>query len=741
MAIELCTGGGEQYLPFARSRIKAMRATGLRCASQQFEIDGAIVKVRIDGPHEFIRIEQPSAYMESGVLDLLWTFQGLALTYKPAKILLTPFVAAMPQRSMPNASRNRKVKNGDPSWSAAGCQNRKTDVTDWVLHNGDFVEMKFHSDTPEFCEPSEIYAKKVLFDLVPPSVYTGKMKLFVQALYGSKRTNYKASYFKTHISLDTGQTRQPVNPDATPEKIYIDIRNGYPTEGLITIRDMAHPNDFRYNRYLLVHVGLDKITFRKMRKGRSSVSPEAHATLGEAYILSTLVPELEEFTAVGPDMTAITTGAERFAYGWHFNYLGTEAAIVLFKPEVITGRRLLTDTPATITGWAASQFVLAFTVSVDTDPVTLIETVGLSYTRTVARSGKHIPYVQSHIFHPDDYKAAVNLMVPVSDPPWDCYATLGMCPIYCFYDNSDKLITVEANNEAPTNVEASTTEPDAVNFSTTLFTGTTDNHGPVTKESKPAGITVASVGVQVNGKTYTGPHESRFGDCTINTYEMAAPAQPVNLGGVQYFGWSPLNPTYPNGYKRSIVHRDPIIRNTAVCVVPHGDASAVIAGLQSHQSGSFVLELGYSLEAYIKYIDHNFSAGLLTWASGLPGALYFTGISYPVEVARWAAATEASVYSLTSMCELHYSHGTVPLDSYSKSAPKATADFSDRPYQGLFEIAAGVTKEYRLPMTVQTSVSGALKTKYMKGAVTAENVHQYYNGWPEAHFCAAVGWA
>lgn len=48
--------GGEQYLPFARSRIKAMRATGLMFASQQFEIDGCSIKVRIEGDHEFITL-------------------------------------------------------------------------------------------------------------------------------------------------------------------------------------------------------------------------------------------------------------------------------------------------------------------------------------------------------------------------------------------------------------------------------------------------------------------------------------------------------------------------------------------------------------------------------------------------------------------------------------------------------------------------------------------------------------
>ena len=49
--------GGEQWLPFARSRIKALQATGLAYASQKFEVEGALINVRIEPGHEYIRIE------------------------------------------------------------------------------------------------------------------------------------------------------------------------------------------------------------------------------------------------------------------------------------------------------------------------------------------------------------------------------------------------------------------------------------------------------------------------------------------------------------------------------------------------------------------------------------------------------------------------------------------------------------------------------------------------------------
>lgn len=49
--------GGEQYLPFARSRIRALRATGLLYASQKFDLGDATVTVQIEPGHEYIRLE------------------------------------------------------------------------------------------------------------------------------------------------------------------------------------------------------------------------------------------------------------------------------------------------------------------------------------------------------------------------------------------------------------------------------------------------------------------------------------------------------------------------------------------------------------------------------------------------------------------------------------------------------------------------------------------------------------
>ena len=70
--------GGFQYLPYARSRIKAMRAAGLNYGSESFTFPDATGFVRISGEHAFIRIEGGGQQisMDSGVIDLASSFAG-----------------------------------------------------------------------------------------------------------------------------------------------------------------------------------------------------------------------------------------------------------------------------------------------------------------------------------------------------------------------------------------------------------------------------------------------------------------------------------------------------------------------------------------------------------------------------------------------------------------------------------------------------------------------------------------
>lgn len=53
----IITGDGKPYVPFAKSRIKALRSTGLKYASQNYEVNDVKIHVRIDPDNEYIRID------------------------------------------------------------------------------------------------------------------------------------------------------------------------------------------------------------------------------------------------------------------------------------------------------------------------------------------------------------------------------------------------------------------------------------------------------------------------------------------------------------------------------------------------------------------------------------------------------------------------------------------------------------------------------------------------------------
>lgn len=78
--------GGAQYLPFARSRIQALRAAGMRYVSQRFVFPDGEVNVQIVDKHEYIRLSGQSFNILSGVVrdgDIITGDPDTLRDYKP----------------------------------------------------------------------------------------------------------------------------------------------------------------------------------------------------------------------------------------------------------------------------------------------------------------------------------------------------------------------------------------------------------------------------------------------------------------------------------------------------------------------------------------------------------------------------------------------------------------------------------------------------------------------------------
>lgn len=168
--------GGEQFLPFARSRIKALRAAGLSYAGQKFEIDGVSIEVRIAGEHDHIRLSG------DGTLNVL---SGVT---KDASVVDLPIVP-------PATAAVKTLRSFKPTREAwINQQKRNPDKSPTVF--GD--ENRFGFNTSQYGPTAPISG----------SMFSGLMAKAVQLLLGVGKTarmplgleiKYDYSWSRTHI--------------------------------------------------------------------------------------------------------------------------------------------------------------------------------------------------------------------------------------------------------------------------------------------------------------------------------------------------------------------------------------------------------------------------------------------------------------------------------------------------------------------------------------------------------------
>jgi len=188
----------------------------------------------------------------------------------------------------------------------------------------------YTNSTPIWCNTEAFRARKVCQMLVKPSVFTGKLRLFVQALYGSARDDYYTFEEIPFIEkpLYVGDIELQYN--------YIYGSAGSGTHGIYT-------NE--YLDYYLIHIKPSTISVRRMTpKGdgkwilqnlrrqveKGSISDEDREKV-EAYLLSTCEIDLHEEIFKGFE----PLDGLPIHFGWHFNWQGSQADIVLItrKPQ------------------------------------------------------------------------------------------------------------------------------------------------------------------------------------------------------------------------------------------------------------------------------------------------------------------------------------------------------------------------------------------------------------------------
>lgn len=357
--------GGEQYLPFARSRIKALRAGGQRYASQRFEVDGVSIDVQIVDDEEYIRIKGGTCVlqMDSGMVDVVSTNYiaeeashrvgtlhettrtsgyNASFTEPDGDYLLNPGETSSGQLSGA-ISKSGKIKGR----IKPGPQDAQSFAPKLVLEPGEPLATFAYSPNDD-----DLLAKKTTAVNCPASIFTGRCRLYVQALYGRRLYNYSDS-------MSVGeQTELTSAPDKSPVRLAVagtDL-NGRP---FLTVQAYAYKDEPATSISVTTSTGvhLDVVTGKhwlfniqnnsiqvyplrgtacaeSMRKYLKIPLPAGVEALSEddkehveAYILSQCLPDVRH-------MQTTTSGANipthySMGYGWHWNWTGLQSNIVI----------------------------------------------------------------------------------------------------------------------------------------------------------------------------------------------------------------------------------------------------------------------------------------------------------------------------------------------------------------------------------------------------------------------------
>lgn len=376
--------GGEQWLPFARSRIKALRATGLKYVTQKYIIDGANIEVRLVGEIEYIRIDGGSTtlYMESGQLE--WSFPSDLNPdrYKPAvwhfldipttnKFLgyaeMGSDTGAKPvgtQKNKPLLYEGMKSKAIGPPW--------KDPALAVLPDTAAAIQAINDAKESEFGEFTKL--KKLTVGIFPATLFSGKMRLFMQSQWGAMQ-NAKGDWpwtleiFVESVLLKYSITVNEVSGllqmgfwSHLHQGIFVqpDGENSDYSFWMIQIRQAT--SDWSATAYPIIIEGVGEAysIYKKKRKDASFKSPLERTQI-EAYLFAYATIDITKPQVIGSFAAGATGGS--LNYGWHWNRDGSKASIVLSET-------LGTDNHDN--RWSAKTIHASFTREID--PVTKVGT-------------------------------------------------------------------------------------------------------------------------------------------------------------------------------------------------------------------------------------------------------------------------------------------------------------------------------------------------------------------------------
>lgn len=335
-----------KYQPFAKSCINKLKRLGMAYANQSYEIDGVSIKVRIEPGHEYIRIDGGySMQMDSGVVDLGNLGTESPFRYSPGKLYATDYYTSY-------TTGFTNLSNG---WRTNPATGSKKQLAGNIVSSGG-IKGKIRPDghdaasfSPSTRAPvsddDALYQKKAVTSYCPASMFTGKCRLWVQAMYGRPMYAGGVSQF-SHINIGGISGRPWLKIDGSKKVESTKVNElgetytamDYPVVGITT--NCGVYLDKPTGKHWFVDISDHQGTamplvssaageaLRKKLKAHYAGDPELTAQDAEhleAFILSECRPDptQQQTFSFGPTKPVWSLG-----YGWHWNWSGTAADFV-----------------------------------------------------------------------------------------------------------------------------------------------------------------------------------------------------------------------------------------------------------------------------------------------------------------------------------------------------------------------------------------------------------------------------
>lgn len=360
--------GGEWLLPFARSRIAAMRKLGAEYATQKFEVDGTTVRVRIEPGHEYIWLSGGVARisMDSGIVG--YTADSGPNRNLPGILYDSAYTATYNAAFAPYEGSTRWRKHagatgqisGHLAYSSAKTPGRGP-IAGKVPYDGMHAECLLGRVTKDTTtDPATwvidkgcdaVYLKKQLMTQCPPSIFTGRCRLWIQAIYGSPLFQVSEGEQEgSDVPLDFPVSyRGPGAVGSSAPSLFITPYRHNPddkdedTTLLIINTSTGVHLDTSTGKHWMMYVAATNVTCfelipRKDMKKLQKYLMAGDNTFGttdkkhlETYMLATSLPSLPSRRTLNIDLPY---PGNAMAYGWHWNWSGTVADIVTCHEEI-----------------------------------------------------------------------------------------------------------------------------------------------------------------------------------------------------------------------------------------------------------------------------------------------------------------------------------------------------------------------------------------------------------------------